>query len=721
MKKFVTLLKRESGNYFFLGFGVLLFVLIASSWVFIFMWIGYLVWLYRRCRFWVIMILVACFGIGLRCIMMERSYQRIPKFEGEATVISTQPYQMVLRTKVGRFVVQSNAAFPVGTLLEVRLIQDVVDELEMPNVTAKKWILLRQFQRGTVRLENYEIVGKRYVFESTREAVLAWMDQQFEETNATMLKRLLFADSSEDGAFTDSIRRLGIAHLFALSGMHLAFFLKILETIWKHLFLPMHRFWIFQSMFLVGYLILTNFPISLIRACIMASLLLLPKQSFLSRLDTLVIAFVGMMFVNPLWFGQVGFQLSFLVTGVLLLSHSSTSLPKWKQSLHLAVYAFLWTLPLTSQLQGGFHLLAIPFNLVFSIFMMMVYLPLAFLTALLPQFQSIFSTLSSLFFSIVETLDQLPLFIPIVLEKSLLWAVYAVLLFRWMSQLQLKQPVIQSSLLLGSIVILMSIQSVLFQPTKVLFLDVNQGDATLIISPSCTVLIDTGYPFVAKHILHELRKEQRQAIDYLWVTHRHFDHDGGIATLSEQIEIRHLVVNQRKLSDPAVPTTIAKIGDVIECGEQTYRVYYENQKHSNENNNSLVIHLTLHQKTFLFTGDLETSQEQHLIPHLTTVDYYQVGHHGSMTSSSEAFLDVISPSRSIVSVGKVNSFGHPHPVILSRLQERSEKVHRSDEGGSFQVSWIGNGLFCFEERIQVAWVPWFSRLSTIDFCARKHS
>jgi|GEM_PF-1497505 len=721
MKKFVTLLKHESGNYIFLGIGVLLFVLISSSWIFILGWLGYVVWLYRRCRFWVIIIIIACFGIGIRCMMLEESYQKVANFEGEATVLSTHPYHMVVGTKVGRFVVQSTVEFPVGTLLKVHLIREELDELELPNAMAKKWMYLSHFQRGVVRFEHYEVIGKRFVIETIRAGVLSWMDQQFEETNATMLKRLLLADSSEDGTFTDSIRRLGIAHLFALSGMHLAFFLKILTVIWKRLFLPMQHFWIVQSSFLVGYLILTNFPVSLLRACVMATLLLLPKQSFLSKLDGLVIAFVGMILVNPLWFGQVGFQLSFLVTGMLLLSHSSTSLPLWKQSFQIATYAFLWTLPISTQLQGGFHLLAIPFNLVFSLFMMMVYLPLAFLTALLPLIQPIFTLISLLFVRVVEFLDQLPLFIPIVLEKSLLWAVYAIVLFRWMARFQRKQPLIQSSLLLGSIVILMSIQSSLLQPSKVLFLDVNQGDATLIMSPSCTVLIDTGYPFVAKHILQELRKEQRQAIDYLWVTHRHYDHDGGISALSEQIEVRHLVVNQRKLSDPAVPTIVAKIGDVFTCGEQTYRVLNEHQGQSNENNNSLVIHLTLHQKTFLFSGDLEMSYEQQMIPHLTPVDYYQVGHHGSITSSSEAFLEVISPSRSIISVGRGNSFGHPHPVILSRLQEKSEKVHRSDESGSFQVSWIGNGLFCMEEQVQVAWVSWFSRLSTIDFCARKHS
>ncbi len=721
MKKFVIVLKRESGNYIFLGIGVLLFVLISTSWVFIFGWVGYLLWLSRRSRFWVMVISIVCVGIVFRCIALEGSYQSVSSFEGEATVLSSQPYHMVVGTKVGRFVVQSNASFDIGTVLNVHLIREEVDELELPHSTAKKWMALRQFQRGFVRFESYEVVGKRFVIELIREAVLRWMDHQFEETNARMLKRLLLADSSEDGEFIDSIQRLGIAHLFALSGMHLAFFLKILHHIWKRLFLPMHHYWMVQSLFLMGYLMLTNFPISLLRACVMASLLLLPNQSFLSRLDGLVVAFVGMILVNPLWFGQVGFQLSFLVTGVLLLSHSSASIPLWKQSLHMATYAFLWTLPLSTQLQGGFHLLSIPFNLVFSLFMMMVYLPLAFITALLPHFQMIFSLVSSLFFRVIEYFDQLPLFLPIVLEKSILWAFYAIVLFRLMARFQRRQSIVQSSLLLGSIVILMTVQSAVIQPSKVLFLDVNQGDATLIMSPSCTVLIDTGYPFVADYILNELRKEQRQSIDYLWITHRHYDHDGGIHTLSEQIEIRHLIVNQRKSSDPAVPTTIAKIGDVITCGEQVYQVYHDDEGHSNENDNSLVIHLSLHQKTFLFTGDLETLQEQHILSSLPSVDYYQVGHHGSITSSSEAFLEAISPSRTIISVGRANSFGHPHPAIVSRLEATSDKLHRTDERGSFQVSWVGNGLFCFEEQIQVAWVPWFSRLSTIDFCARKHS
>lgn len=721
MKKFVTLFERESGNTIILGLGILCFLLISTSWIFLLGFVLYLIWVFKRHRFWFFLIGLVSILIVLRCLIMESQYQSVETYHGEAIVISTQPYHMVMRTPIGLFFVPSTAQIPVGTEVMIHMTSDAVDEIEMPYQIAKKWLFLRNFQRGNYRLESVEILGKRFVLAQIRLGFIQWIDDQFDVSNATLLKRLLLADISMDGAFTDSIRRLGIAHLFALSGMHLSFFIKGLEILWKRLFLPMHRFWMFQCLFLVSYLIITGFPISLIRASIMASLLFLPKQSVLSRLDGLVVAFVGMILMNPLWFGQVGFQLSFLVTGVFILTPKAKQQPLWKRSLQMATYAFLWTLPLTTELQGGFHLLAIPFNVIFSLFMMGVLLPMAFLTVLLPPLEGMFSIISGVFFDVVMWLDQLPLFIPIVFQRSVLWVVYGAVMVSLMIRLERKQPIQQTGLLAISVVLLMSLQTTGFKPSKVLFLDVNQGDSTLILTPSCTVLIDTGYPFVAKSIRQILHHEQRQVIDYLWITHRHSDHDGGISILLESLEIRHLIVNRSIDTDPDIPTTIARKGDELVCGEQTYRVYHDQIGSSNENNNSLVIHLSMYQQTFLFTGDLEAKQERWLAPHLSKVDYYQVGHHGSITSSTMELLDQISPQRSIISVGKNNTFDHPHPLIVKRFEQMNRKVHRTDHMGTLQLTWIGNGMICFEEQVKVAWIPWLQRLSSIGFCAQGNS
>lgn len=108
----------------------------------------------------------------------------------------------------------------------------------------------------------------------------------------------------------------------------------------------------------------------------------------------------------------------------------------------------------------------------------------------------------------------------------------------------------------------------------------------------------------------------------------------------------------------------------------------------NLNNRSIVFWLQLEEVSFLFTGDLELEGEQRLLrqyPELQT-DILKVGHHGSLTSSSPEFLERISPKLSLISAGRQNRFGHPHPEVLDHLEQHSISIYRTDLHGAVRLS-----------------------------------
>ena len=118
------------------------------------------------------------------------------------------------------------------------------------------------------------------------------------------------------------------------------------------------------------------------------------------------------------------------------------------------------------------------------------------------------------------------------------------------------------------------------------------------------------------------------------------------------------------------------------------------------NNSSIVIHLTYEDVSFLFTGDLETDDgETEILSNYTAdqlqADVLKVGHHGSFTSTSSAWLDAVDPSIAAIEVGSGNLYGHPHSEVLNRLDSRGIPVYRTDVHGTFVITTDGNEITVF--------------------------
>nr|WP_242588363.1 ComEC/Rec2 family competence protein [Corallococcus macrosporus] len=246
----------------------------------------------------------------------------------------------------------------------------------------------------------------------------------------------------------------------------------------------------------------------------------------------------------------------------------------------------------------------------------------------------------------------------------------------------------------------------------VYFLDVGQGDAALIVSPTGkTVLIDGGPPEAGTRLAARLRELVKGPLDLVILTHPHLDHLGGLRAAVKAVGAKrfmdpgfdHPSEAYRDLLDfvgkevgqvmspepnPASPQTLLTVGlgEGVALTVLWPRVPQETflaDTRSDANANSIVTKLTYGKTAFLFTGDSEPPTEELLLqkPVDLTATVLKVAHHGGKHSSTAAFLERVKPQAAVISCGVGNDYGHPSPEVLGRLKDVRTRTFRTDQDG----------------------------------------
>ncbi len=248
---------------------------------------------------------------------------------------------------------------------------------------------------------------------------------------------------------------------------------------------------------------------------------------------------------------------------------------------------------------------------------------------------------------------------------------------------------------------------------EVIFLDVGQGDATLIKTPEGqNILIDGGED---EQIIKRLGRELPwwdKKIDLMMLTHPHSDHVGGLVDVLKRYAVSKVLYTGASHSSPdyiawlemikekKISLKIINHPQKIQLGENLVLeiVFPKEQsdidKRTNLNNSSIVAKLVYGQNSFLLTGDAEMEVERKLLANRDDLkaDVLKVGHHGSNTSSTDIFLQAVQPSYAVIEVGENNSFGHPSPRVIKRLERRGVKIFRTDIDGSIKFTSDGVNL-----------------------------
>jgi competence protein ComEC len=247
------------------------------------------------------------------------------------------------------------------------------------------------------------------------------------------------------------------------------------------------------------------------------------------------------------------------------------------------------------------------------------------------------------------------------------------------------------------------------QNLTIVFIDVGQGDSILLLLPNAkTVLIDGGERQSSEQVLATLMEHDVSRIDVMVATHPHADHIGGLidvinsnVSVGEVMDSGQLHTTQTfedlldAIDAKQIPLTSVKEGDLIELDTSVQlkvlnpgETLYEGEDEIN--NNSVVIKLTYGNFSALFTGDMEEHNEQRITNKQIDVDVLKAGHHGSRFSSTDTFLQVVSPEVAVISSGENNTYGHPHKEALERIESAgAEHVFRTDLNGT--ITLIANG------------------------------
>lgn len=228
------------------------------------------------------------------------------------------------------------------------------------------------------------------------------------------------------------------------------------------------------------------------------------------------------------------------------------------------------------------------------------------------------------------------------------------------------------------------------------FIDVGQGDATLVKCDGQTLLIDAGENDKGSQVWSYLKSQNVSKLDYVIGTHPDSDHIGGMDVVIYKFDCANVFMSSFKkdtrtyedvinaAKSKSYKITYPKVGDIYKLGEATFTIVAPNDEYEDANNSSIGIYLKYGERSFLFTGDAEYEAEKDILENGLNIDadVYKAGHHGSRTSSCDELLEKVTPKYVVVSCGEDNSYGHPHAAILNYCRIEKIPLYRTDKQGT---------------------------------------
>ncbi|WP_244265513.1 DNA internalization-related competence protein ComEC/Rec2 [Staphylococcus pasteuri] len=557
----------------------------------------------------------------------------------------------------------------------------------------------------------------------------SYIHDQMQQSHSIYFDRILGLISGDTSSlnpmFIEDVKEIGIYHLLAVSGSHVAAIIYLIYQIFVRFNTPIIIIKSILLILLPLYALYTDFAPSAVRAILAAIiLLLLPKSLKINPLELLSIVFILMFFINPQIVYDIGFQFSFLISLFLMIS---SPLLKQLSGLKLIV-AVTFIAQLGALLISIYHFNQIQWiglisNLVFVPFYSFFIFPLAILFYVLSHFTihlSILNAIISVIFklhdclvSIFLKLKYLRVFVPDLSTISLI----LIMIFTFLSLFLFVKKYFFKAIF----IICMGISLIIYYSSgtegQLTMLDVGQGDSILFQTESKqNIMIDTGGKRSENHkqpnfniskykTMPSLKSKGISKIDYLIISHPHLDHMGELPYLASHINIKNIIL----LKDSFSQSDLYNVEKICEANhiklldanhlhtlnlkDTTLRFLDTYIKDSDDKNeHSIVILLSYKHKNILLTGDMTIQNEALLLQRyqLPKIDILKVAHHGSKTSSSSNLLQLIKPEISLISSGRGNKYQLPNQEVIQRLYENGSKVYDTQMNGEITVKLNSN-------------------------------
>ena len=643
-------------------------------------------------------------------------------------VINVQKDKAVaLRSKI-KVITNDQEDFHLG---ETVLIQGKVNPLPKQYNPSDFDYGLYLKSQGIVNEVKLQQVIKRWPYKGIlykiREKVRMQIEYIFKGQDDGLVSALVLG---EDGDLNTDIRalyeQLGIAHVLAISGLHMSI---IAAGIWWSLGIMGLNYKMRNGISLIGiwsYSIFVGMSVSIIRASIMLTVMLVVRSLWEEEdlLSSLALAALIILIVNPFQLYQVGFQLSFIALLGIAFYQSVYHFIKHECSCAKSVLKVCRIL-LPSICIGlfispviAYHFYEIPLlSVLLNVLLVPIFgllLPLIFITLLVSAVMpgiSFILTYSILGFlgsikSIGTFLATLPFTTLIIGRPS---GLFLILHYSMLCIVGLKLKKIWSKrnyylVGVGSLIILVGILNT-EGFMNITHLYVGQGDCTVVTTPKGkTLLIDSGPEQSGKKVENYLKYKGKRQVDLAVVSHPHEDHIGGLLYLIEEgynvkaviwqvpddLEDEYAFRLKKLCEKQKIPLYKGYRGNEVRIDDVCLQVLwpYKDADYSNANEASLVCVLKYGEFEELFTGDIGFATEKYLendLDDLGDLEILKVPHHGSSYSSSSKFLEKLNVEYGMISAGVRNLYGHPNRLTLERLKEQQIEIMRTDMQGALFI------------------------------------
>ena len=591
---------------------------------------------------------------------------------------------------------------------------------------------------GTIKVEESKIINKNQLspilisINNIKEKMIDNANRNMPKRTANLLLGILIGERDniqED--IIESFRTANLSHILAVSGAHTSYIILGITYLISKSKTPKRIGYIITIINLLIFIIITGASYSVVRACIMAIVVIGAKICYRKEnfFTSICISLIIILIQNPFAINDIGLKLSFMGTaGIVIFNKSITNFfiklkikQKIAEALSVTFSAQLMIMPITIL---NFNTISLTFfisNILASPLLGIIII-FGFISIFI---SSILNPISKILFLILHIFLELLILVSKVTEKipgssilvktpNILFAIvyYILILFfnyffvikqnptrRFHKKIikiitikNIKNAFKVIAVVFLIILLLTRIVRIINPTLKIYFIDVGQGDSTLIVTPkNKKILIDGGEG--KTNVLFQYLLDRRiNKIDYIIISHFDSDHCNGLIEIIEKMRVENIVMSKQSkeseeykkileiIKQKNIKVSSVKAEDKIIIEKNLYTKILnpaEKFEFQDLNNNAIVAKLVYKNFSMLFTGDIEKAEENLAKKYKNELKstILKVAHHGSKTSTSEEFLKYAEPQIALIGVGKNNKFGHPNQIIIERLKSiRSQNI-----------------------------------------------
>lgn len=591
---------------------------------------------------------------------------------------------------------------------------------------------------GTIKVEESKIINKNQLspilisINNIKEKMIDNANRNMPKRTANLLLGILTGERDniqED--IIESFRTANLSHILAVSGAHTSYIILGITYLISKSKTPKRIGYIITIINLLIFIIITGASYSVVRACIMAIVVIGAKICYRKEnfFTSICISLIIILIQNPFAINDIGLKLSFMGTaGIVIFNKSITNFfiklkikQKIAEALSVTFSAQLMIMPITIL---NFNTISLTFfisNILASPLLGIIII-FGFISIFI---SSILNPISKVLFLILHIFLELLILVSKVTEKipgssilvktpNILFAiVYYILILFFNYFFVIKQnPTRRFHKKIIKIITIKNIKNAfkviavvflimllltrivrIINPTlKIYFIDVGQGDSTLIVTPkNKKILIDGGEG--KTNVLFQYLLDRRiNKIDYIIISHFDSDHCNGLIEIIEKMRVENIVMSKQSkeseeykkileiIKQKNIKVSSVKAEDKIIIEKNLYTKILnpaEKFEFQDLNNNAIVAKLVYKDFSMLFTGDIEKAEENLAKKYKNELKstILKVAHHGSKTSTSEEFLKYVEPQIALIGVGENNKFGHPNQITIEKLKNiRSQNI-----------------------------------------------